>query len=273
MDELNDKLNRSGIRASVHSHTEYSMLVDQVVRARSAGIRYNVVIIGHSLGANDSLRMADELGDYKIPVSLVITYDPTASLPVPPNVHRVINFFSSANGWGAPLTRASGFRGTLSNVDLSNDPSMGHTEIDKSPRLHNRSIAYIRGAVVVEGDDFDPKAAAARAARSRPEDAKTAARTEAAKKAVEIPPTETEGKADASAAAATASAPAAAPQSAPTQRLEPPAVTGAPAEGAGSGAPGSTGAPAVQESSVPAPAAVSAAPKTDTPPVTARREN
>jgi hypothetical protein len=233
MDDLNDKLNRSGIRASVHSHTEFSTLVGQVVRARGQGIRQNVVIIGHSLGANDSLSMAAELGRHKIPVSLIITFDPTASLPVPGNVSRVVNFYSAANGWGAPLVRSASFRGSLSNVDLSNDPSMGHTEIDKSPRLHNRSIAYIRGARAAEPEVV---ASAPRAAAATPKGksevgaAIEAARAaEAAKRAMEIPPTESAEKADVPPAMAAAAdfTPAAAPESAPAERSDEPAASGA----------------------------------------------
>ncbi len=60
------------------------------------------------------------------------------------NVARVVNFYSSTNGWGVAIGRGAGFRGSLSNVDLSRRGEMGHTDIDKSPALHAQSIGFIQ---------------------------------------------------------------------------------------------------------------------------------
>lgn len=144
MDDLTVKLNRSGIRASVHGHAEYYSLADQIGARHQQGIRENVVIIGHSLGANAAFQMADRLGEFGITVPLIITYDPTASMTAGSNVSRVVNFYSSTNGWGVPIGRGTGFRGNLANVDLSRRGDMGHTDIDKSPALHSQSIGFIR---------------------------------------------------------------------------------------------------------------------------------
>ena len=141
MDDLGDKLNRRGIRASVHGHGEYPSLADGIIDRYRQGIRENVVIIGHSLGANAAFQMAEQLG--KIPVPLIIAYDPTAPMTVSGNVARVVNFYSSTNGWGTAVGRGTGFRGTLSNVDLSRRGEVGHTDIDKSPSLHAQSISHI----------------------------------------------------------------------------------------------------------------------------------
>jgi hypothetical protein len=103
------------------------------------------VIVGHSLGANDAIRMAALLGQYKINVPLVITYDPTASMLVSGNVSRVVNFYQSNNGWGARIAPGQGFHGSLSNIDLARDPDIGHVSIDKSNKLHMQSIGYIGG--------------------------------------------------------------------------------------------------------------------------------
>jgi hypothetical protein len=144
MDDLGVKLNRSGIRASVHGHAEYPSLVDSIADRHRQGIRESVVIIGHSLGANAAFQMAEELGKAKISVPLIIAYDPTAPMTVSGNVGRVVNFYSSTNGWGTSVGRGAGFRGTLNNVDLSRRGDVGHTDIDKSPSLHAQSITYIR---------------------------------------------------------------------------------------------------------------------------------
>lgn len=144
MDDLNTKLNRAGIHASVHNHSEYGALAEQIGDRHRRGIRENVVIVGHSLGANDAFSMAARLDDFGIRVPLIITFDPTSPMSVGRNVSRVVNFYSSTNGWGTSIGRGPGFRGSLSNVDLSRRGEIGHTDIDKSPALHSQSIGYIR---------------------------------------------------------------------------------------------------------------------------------
>jgi hypothetical protein len=144
MDDLGVKMNRQGIQASVHNHGEFPTIADTIIDRHRRGIRENVVIIGHSLGGNDAFRMAEVLGSVGITVPLIISYDPTASMSVPRNVSRVVNFYSSTNGWGAPIVPGPGFRGSLSNVDLSRRGEIGHTDIDKSPSLHSQSINYVQ---------------------------------------------------------------------------------------------------------------------------------
>ena len=144
MDDLNTKMNRRGIRATVHNHGEFLGLAEAIGDRHRRGIRENVVIIGHSLGANDAFRMAERLDDYGISVPLIITYDPTAPMSVGRNVSRVVNFYSSTNGWGTSIARGPGFRGSLSNIDLSRRGEIGHTDIDKSPTLHSQSIGYVQ---------------------------------------------------------------------------------------------------------------------------------
>ncbi len=144
MDDLNGKLNRAGIRSSVHNHSEFGVLAEQIGDRYRRGIRENVVIVGHSLGANDAFSMADRLNDFGIPVPLIITFDPTANMSAGRNVQRVVNFYSSTNGWGTSIGRGTGFKGSLNNVDLSRRGEVGHTDIDKSPALHSQSIGYIR---------------------------------------------------------------------------------------------------------------------------------
>jgi hypothetical protein len=50
------------------------------------------------------------------------------------------------SGWGAPLTVGPGFRGRLSNVDVAEDSSVSHINIDKSARIQ-AEIAGEIGAV------------------------------------------------------------------------------------------------------------------------------
>ena len=144
MDDLTAKLNRRGIRASVHGHMEYYALADAIAARYRTGRGERVVIIGHSLGANAAVQMAARLGELKVPVPLVITYDPTVVENAPANVSRLVNFYQSNNGWGARVVAGPGFRGSLGNIDLARDSDLGHASIDKSNKLHMQSIGYIQ---------------------------------------------------------------------------------------------------------------------------------
>src|SRR5277367_2924773 len=92
------------------------------------------------------MEMADYLGDKGVPVALVVPFDGTQSFPVPGNVGRVINFTQRDYAYMRP---GPGFRGSLSNVDLSADTSISHVTIDESPALHARVIA--EGLAIVGG--------------------------------------------------------------------------------------------------------------------------
>jgi hypothetical protein len=90
------------------------------------------------------MEMADYLGDKGVPVALVVPFDGTQSFPAPGNVARVLNFTQRDYAY---MRAGPGFRGTLSNVDLSSDPGIGHLNIDEVPRLHARVIAEVLAIV------------------------------------------------------------------------------------------------------------------------------
>ncbi len=137
MDTLTDELNRHGVYATSHSHTEWRALADNAAAAYKAGKEGPIILIGHSLGADAVMEMADYLGDKGVPVALVIPFDGTQSFSASGNVSRVVNFTQRDYAY---MRKGVGFRGTLANVDVSSDPDIGHLNIDKSPRLHARAI-------------------------------------------------------------------------------------------------------------------------------------
>ncbi|HEX3506204.1 MAG TPA: thioesterase domain-containing protein [Xanthobacteraceae bacterium] len=140
MDVLTDELNRRGIYATSHSHTDWRMLADRAAAEYKAGREGPIILIGHSLGADAVMEMADYLGDRGVPVALVMPFDGTQSFSASGNISRVINFTQRDYAY---MRKGSGFRGTLVNVDVSSDPDIGHLNIDKSPRLHARAIAEV----------------------------------------------------------------------------------------------------------------------------------
>jgi hypothetical protein len=140
MDTLADEINKRGVYATSHSHTEWKTLADQAAVDYKAGKEGPIILIGHSLGADAVMEMADYLGDKGVPVALVMPFDGTQSFPASANISRVVNFTQRDYAY---MRKGPGFRGTLVNVDLSSDPNIGHLNIDKSARLHARAIAEI----------------------------------------------------------------------------------------------------------------------------------
>jgi len=144
MDTLADELNKRGISASSHSHTEWKSIANQLVADYKAKKGGPIILIGHSLGADAVMEMADYLGDRGVPVALAVPFDATQSFAASGNVGRVLNLTQRDYAY---MRGGPGFRGSLSNVDLSSDPSIDHLNIDKSPRLHARVIAEVVAVV------------------------------------------------------------------------------------------------------------------------------
>ena len=123
-----------GIRAEVAGHLYWRTAVDGILRERAEGKTDALVLVGHSQGANNVIDMARMLEAKNVPVALLVTLAPYKQDPIPGNVMRAINFYQST-GWGAPITAGTGFRGRLSNIDVTEDSTVSHINIDKSTRV------------------------------------------------------------------------------------------------------------------------------------------
>ena len=146
LDAIADTLKARGIRAEVAGHLHWKAAADEILRERAEGKTDAVVLVGHSQGANNVIDMARMLEAQNVPVALLVTLAPYRQDPVPANVMRAINYYQSS-GWGAPLTAGPGFRGKLSNVDVKEDSTVSHINIDKSARIQ-AEIAREIGVVV-----------------------------------------------------------------------------------------------------------------------------
>ena len=126
-------------------HLQWKTAAEEIRRERAQGKTDAIVLVGHSQGANNVIDMARVLEAQNVPVALLVTLAPYRQDPVPANVMRAINYYQSG-GWGAPLTAGPGFRGKLSNVDVAEDSSVSHINIDKSARIQ-AEIAREIGAI------------------------------------------------------------------------------------------------------------------------------
>src|ERR1700752_103689 len=145
MDELAQRINRSGIAAGNYSHASWGSVADQDI----ADYRRDpkpIAVVGHSIGGDSAIQFAAALGAARVPVSLLITYDPTRGAgSVPANVHRYINLYQSSNVLGGgDITPGSGFHGHYASFNLKDRSEIIHVNLDKFSRIQELLAAKVR---------------------------------------------------------------------------------------------------------------------------------
>jgi len=147
MDQLAVQIARHGVEASVYNHTLAEGVVGEIAAKYRAGDHGPYILVGHSLGADAVMTMAQELNTQGIPVALVVPFDGTGSYLAPRNVACVLNLTQRQYAYMRP---GAGFHGNLRNVDVSSDASIDHFTIDKSPRLQAVALSSILQAAHAE---------------------------------------------------------------------------------------------------------------------------
>jgi hypothetical protein len=142
LDELANELRAKGFNAEVRNHLYWTNVVNDILRDRAEGKIGTLIFVGHSQGGNDAIEIAHALQLNHVPVDLIVTLAPYYPKPVPANVTRAVDYYQEG-GWGSPLTPGAGFRGTLANFDLANDPTIYHFNIDKSPKIRAELLREI----------------------------------------------------------------------------------------------------------------------------------
>src|SRR6516165_7144239 len=145
MDELAQRINRSGIAAGNYSHASWRGVADQAI----ADYRRDpkpIAVVGHSIGGDSAIQFAEALEAAHVPVSLLVTYDPTRGAGrVPANVERYINLFQSSNILGGgDLTPGRGFHGHYASYNLKDRSEIIHVNLDKFSRIQELLAAKIR---------------------------------------------------------------------------------------------------------------------------------
>jgi pimeloyl-ACP methyl ester carboxylesterase len=147
MDQLAAQIERHDIDANVYNHSVADTVVAVVVQKYRAGDHGPYILVGHSLGADAVMTMAQKLNAQGVPVALVVPFDGTGSYAAPPNVACVLNVTQRLYAYMRP---GAGFHGRLENVDVSADTSIDHFTIDKSPRLQAVALASVLQAAHAE---------------------------------------------------------------------------------------------------------------------------
>ena len=170
VDHLGEKISAAGVRASVYQEDQWSKLADAIIEKYKAERDHEpLVLIGHSYGADDTLRIAKRLEEHEITIDLIITLDPVTPPQVPKNVRLCYNIYQPSLLDAMPF-----FRGVALNVEqegqtnLQNvniraerrdllEPGTDHFNIEKNERIHAEVVRKVqefcppRGTWLAEG--------------------------------------------------------------------------------------------------------------------------
>ena len=154
MDQMAAQLKAQGYsNVSLWSWTDVDQIAADIISGHQNGDNAHVILIGHSLGSNAVVQVADRIGAQGIPVDLAVTFDITEGLRVPLNVERFINFYQN-NGFGRPALEPAGFTGEFSNINLSNQTQLDHGQSaadSHNPRLTGLLWMYSMAARMTDG--------------------------------------------------------------------------------------------------------------------------
>lgn len=108
-----------------------------------------IILVGHSLGANEQIKVARNLNKKGIPVDLLVTVDAVSQTIVPPNVKYALNMYK--RGFvpmfsGLKLRAVDPQATHIENVNVANlkDVKVNHFTIDKDDAVQNIILAKIK---------------------------------------------------------------------------------------------------------------------------------
>jgi hypothetical protein len=142
IDKLAAKLREAGYEPAILGWEQWGIAANEIIANNRRGDTGHIILIGHSLGSDSTIQIANNVVLENIPIDLIVTFDITQPLEVPANVERFINFYQN-NGVGQRAVAGPRFQGQLSNVDLSADHSLDHLNIDESEKLQQLVVNNI----------------------------------------------------------------------------------------------------------------------------------
>ena len=151
MNDLAKRLRDMGIPAQVSSYRSGDRRAVTIATAyRASRANRPVILVGHSFGADEALRVAAALDKMKIPVELLVAFDPTIHGPVTKNVNRCVNFHTAKKGMWSPVVAVKGYRGTLINRNIREEAefaNVNHFSMDNNKALQDLAIQEVKRAL------------------------------------------------------------------------------------------------------------------------------
>ena len=137
-----------GVQATSLGNQEWQKLASFVRTEHEAG-RWSgpLILVGHSIGADDQVRVAKRLNQENVPVDLLILIDPTVPPVIPPNVRHCVNIFKSHPGLDTiPAFRGIKVRAADPARTLVENTNLRRTKVEFDTRVINHfNIAKSKG--------------------------------------------------------------------------------------------------------------------------------
>ena len=141
MDVIGDKMVHQGLDAKVYNHSAWRAIAEDIVeRSKWRRVRYPVIIMGHSLGGNATMQMSKFLGDNGVKVAYAVSFDPTITTFVGPNVGEVTNYYLPNSEHTNVVKQSGGFTGSLTNIDVSTVSGVTHVTVEKNDNFQRNVI-------------------------------------------------------------------------------------------------------------------------------------
>ncbi len=153
MDQLAYRINRTGVTASVDTYLIWRLVANQAIRDYRRDPQ-PITLIGHSMGGDSAVAFAEYLNAADIPVSLLVTYDPTrVAHNVPPNVERYINVYQSLNVMGGgDVVQDRRFHGHYASFNLKDHREIVHINIEKAADIQEQLVTKIAELAATPAD-------------------------------------------------------------------------------------------------------------------------
>ncbi|WP_045097404.1 hypothetical protein [Legionella fallonii] len=115
-----------------------------------------IILVGHSLGANEQIKVARNLNAAGIPVDLLVTVDAVSQTIVPPNVKHVVNLYKTGyvpmfSGLKLKAVDSRATKIENINVDDLKGVSVNHFTIDKNEVVQAMILDEVK-KVLVDGN-------------------------------------------------------------------------------------------------------------------------
>ena len=154
VNDITKKINDSGVRANVYQENQWDEVCNAIIaKYQNNSSHEPLIVIGHSYGADDALKMAKKLQQHNITIDLVITLDPVTPPKVPGNIRLCYNIYQPSALDMLPFFRGvkleSEDGGNLQNVNIRGErrdllePNTDHFNIEKNQRIHAEIVKKV----------------------------------------------------------------------------------------------------------------------------------
>jgi len=145
LDTLAEELNKYGVYSHVHNHKHWKKVGKKIIKKHRQGkLSYPIVIIGHSLGAGASPRLASMLASEGIAVDYMVTLDAVEPLPIRNYVRLGVNYYLPKKDKDNILRANDDFEGKLQNVNVKKTyAGIDHFNIDENEILRGKMTKRI----------------------------------------------------------------------------------------------------------------------------------